>query len=158
MCNYKLYFMSFLLTGEYWPLIPCSFNSCQWYSWILRTLSQDMLYILQQMPSTEDLAVSVRWGWHCLFRWASLSYKHHSYILYRYHTFLQLLKYIPLKWVITRFWVFKSLPRKWVHVYASIILSSIICRCIEKFFFKLINEVLWYLYCTSFKEYIFSEK
>lgn len=45
----------------------------------------------------------------------------------------------------TWFWVFKSPPRKWikVHVHASIILSSIICWCIEKFFCKLlINEKL----------------
>lgn len=63
------------------PLIPCSFSCCQWNSWILRTLSQDILYILQQIPSTEDLAVSVRWGWHCLFKWASLSYIRNQRVL-----------------------------------------------------------------------------
>lgn len=58
-----------------WILHSLSISQC--LSEIFFTASAAILYNFEQIPSTEPLAASVTWGWHCLFRWANLSWKMH---------------------------------------------------------------------------------
>ena len=56
------------------PSIWCSLRTSQCFCCSLWQVSQDMLYILVQMCSIDDLADSHRWGPHCSFRCVSRFY------------------------------------------------------------------------------------
>lgn len=57
------------------PSILLSLSISRCLSRTFRAESHDNAFILEQIPSTELLAASVRWGWHCRFKWANLSCK-----------------------------------------------------------------------------------